>query len=248
MSTLQVISLGNDIVDLNDPDTVNLLNNKKFLQRVFCESELENLTQLAIDKQNSYLWKLWAAKEAAYKSIKRLRNDIIFSPRRFHVSSDTASVNYEDVCFFVDFKENNKYLHASCFIFCETVNSSEIKFIDQYVKFVSPQDISLDVKLKATMNVQNWIISYKEIRKIIQEKNISITSSYSHESSLCRTYAALQISQYPGFNKVRIRKSSHFRNAIPEIWLNDIKTNHLLSISHHGEYCAVLFCQLHDLL
>ena len=115
MSILQIISLGNDIVDLYDHDTVYLLNNKKFLKRVFRESELDYLSQLKIDNQNIYLWKLWAAKESAYKAIKRLRSDVIFSPRRFYVSSDLARVNYDDVDFFVEFKENNRYLHASSY-------------------------------------------------------------------------------------------------------------------------------------
>ena len=75
--------LGNDVVDLHDPDSDAATLSARFDARVFTEGE-----RLAIDSHAdpaAHRWRHWAAKEAAYKALRRRRPSVPFSPIRFEV-------------------------------------------------------------------------------------------------------------------------------------------------------------------
>lgn len=73
--------IGNDVVDLSDPETPASQLNPRFDQRIFTADELQ---RLAHSRQPHRLrWLLWAAKEASYKSGRKTMPDLVFSPRRF---------------------------------------------------------------------------------------------------------------------------------------------------------------------
>ncbi len=75
--------VGNDIVDLGDRDTDPAVLNPGFDSRVFTAPELESLD--AAPSRVRRRWRLWAAKEAAYKAAMKIQPGIIFSPSRFRV-------------------------------------------------------------------------------------------------------------------------------------------------------------------
>jgi phosphopantetheinyl transferase (holo-ACP synthase) len=75
--------LGNDVVDLADPETRAGAQHPRFAERVFTPAERAALAD-ASDPQR-LRWRLWAAKEAAYKCVKQLDPDACFSPQRFAV-------------------------------------------------------------------------------------------------------------------------------------------------------------------
>ena len=75
--------LGNDVVDLADPETRAGAQHPRFAARVFTPAERAALTN-ARDPQR-LRWRLWAAKEAAYKCVKQLDPGACFSPQRFEV-------------------------------------------------------------------------------------------------------------------------------------------------------------------
>jgi phosphopantetheinyl transferase (holo-ACP synthase) len=63
--------VGVDVVDLDDPRTVGKHGDERFLHRILADSELD-LLKRAPDPA-VMLWRLWAAKEAAYKVISKVR-------------------------------------------------------------------------------------------------------------------------------------------------------------------------------
>ena len=86
--------VGNDVVDLRDREAKPGTQSRRFDQRVFCAEERETLED-ARDRR----WKLWAAKEAAYKVAVKQDPATIFSPSRFRVSlegeAETGVVTWE---------------------------------------------------------------------------------------------------------------------------------------------------------
>ena len=78
--------LGNDVVDLADPETRPGARHPRFDARVFTREERAALAGAA--NPNRLRWSLWAAKEAAYKCAKKLAPGTCFSPVRFAVRLD----------------------------------------------------------------------------------------------------------------------------------------------------------------
>jgi phosphopantetheine--protein transferase-like protein len=221
MNIFKNISLGNDVIDFLDPDTVDLKRNIKFLNRVFTESELNPIqknTNADTSDDYRHLWRMWAAKEASYKAIKRLNPEIVFSPRLFEFNSYNPSlqsgfVNYNGKNagkIKIKFIENNDYIHALA-----TINI-EISDVFKNILFGN----------------------FNEIQEELKQK--TLLESYSMESSLCRTWAACRLIDLLGANQVNIVKNQNQGN-VPEIWVDGKKTNHLISFSHHGRYCGIFF-------
>lgn len=79
------MSVGNDVVDLVDPEAHREKQHPRFDERVFASEELQFLR--GSEFEHLARWLLWAAKESAYKAEKRQEPDIAFSPRRFVVEA-----------------------------------------------------------------------------------------------------------------------------------------------------------------
>jgi phosphopantetheinyl transferase (holo-ACP synthase) len=77
------VSVGNDVVDLADPETRLSRLHPRWGERVFCAAEREALD--ASRSRHLLHWALWAAKESAYKARKRLEPGTVFSPKEFEV-------------------------------------------------------------------------------------------------------------------------------------------------------------------
>jgi hypothetical protein len=87
--------IGNDIVDLSDPESSRDARHSRFDQRVFAPEE--NQSFLTDDSDRKKRWILWSAKEAAYKAARRESAEVVFSPARFVVDLDRSlcgSVRY----------------------------------------------------------------------------------------------------------------------------------------------------------
>jgi hypothetical protein len=83
--------LGNDIVDLGDPETRPGARHPRFDARVFTREERALLS--AAPDPERLRWSLWAAKEAAYKCLKKLAPETCFSPVRFAVLLEAGRVD-----------------------------------------------------------------------------------------------------------------------------------------------------------
>jgi phosphopantetheinyl transferase len=80
--------IGNDVVDLSDPESSRDARHSRFDRRVFTPEEFESLSTNHTDAQRR--WILWSAKEAAYKAARRESAEIAFSPLRFVVKLDRS--------------------------------------------------------------------------------------------------------------------------------------------------------------
>jgi phosphopantetheinyl transferase (holo-ACP synthase) len=78
--------LGNDVVDLADPEAREDALHPRFDARVFGEPERALLE--AASERPTLRWALWAAKEAAYKAARRLDPALPFHPLAFVVEGD----------------------------------------------------------------------------------------------------------------------------------------------------------------
>jgi phosphopantetheinyl transferase (holo-ACP synthase) len=78
--------LGDDVVDLGDPEAGPGAQHPRFDARVF--SPRERAALAASPAPHRLRWALWAAKEAAYKLARKLDPGARFSPRRYAVGLD----------------------------------------------------------------------------------------------------------------------------------------------------------------
>jgi phosphopantetheinyl transferase (holo-ACP synthase) len=105
--------VGNDVVDLADPETQAAALHPRFDERVFAAPELARIAASATPGR--LRWVLWAAKEAAYKAAKRMEPRIVFSPRRFAVTETgarTARVEHGPRRFEVALELEEDWVHA----------------------------------------------------------------------------------------------------------------------------------------
>ncbi len=80
--------VGNDVVDLADPEADPATLHPRFDGRVFARSERRWLS--ARTDSARARWSLWAGKEAAYKLARKIAPGTIFSPVRFVVTFESA--------------------------------------------------------------------------------------------------------------------------------------------------------------
>ncbi len=105
--------IGNDVVDLRDPDSHPDAIHPGFDARVLAATELARLR--AAERPEVERWRLWAAKEAAYKAARRTDRDLVFSPARFVVTvrgEREGSVHVGGRDFIVSWSEEDGAVHA----------------------------------------------------------------------------------------------------------------------------------------
>ena len=107
-------SVGNDVVDLGDPESSSEALHPRFDARVFAAAERAALA--VAPEENRERWKRWAAKEAAYKVARKRVPRTIFSPARFvtefSAGSEDARVLHAADVFHVKFFEHGEAIHA----------------------------------------------------------------------------------------------------------------------------------------
>lgn len=78
--------IGNDVVDLAQADTRDGAQHPGFDRRVF---DADERAAIAADGEpRRRRWMFWAAKEAAYKALRRSQPRFVFAPRSMHVALD----------------------------------------------------------------------------------------------------------------------------------------------------------------
>ena len=100
--------LGDDLVDLADPETEEAALHPRFDERAFAPAERAALA--AASDRHAFRWQLWAAKEAAYKAARRCDAAVRFHPRAFAVEGDV--VTHASGRYRVSFSRAEGALHA----------------------------------------------------------------------------------------------------------------------------------------
>lgn len=105
--------IGNDVVDLRDPETQPGAIHPRFDERVFTPAERARLTNEATAHRTR--WRMWAAKESAFKVARKLDPGVRFLPRLFSVQlkgNARAVVRYAVGRFEVSFSGADDWVHA----------------------------------------------------------------------------------------------------------------------------------------
>jgi phosphopantetheinyl transferase (holo-ACP synthase) len=102
--------VGNDVIDLRDPETAPGSEHPRFDGRVFAPAERELLG--ASTDPRRLRWILWAAKEAAYKVARKIDARAVFSPSRFLVDRDACEVLWEGTRLRLDVDVDSDRVHA----------------------------------------------------------------------------------------------------------------------------------------
>ena len=108
--------VGNDVVDLRDPDSDSSSYRSRFDERVFCRAERRSIDRAHSPERER--WRLWAAKEASFKLARKRDASVVFSPRAFAVVCDEdhppgpLRVVHEKHSCFVEFDETPQRIHA----------------------------------------------------------------------------------------------------------------------------------------
>ena len=82
--------IGNDIVDLADPQAKGKSRDTRFINRVFTLDEQQKI--LDSDEPDIFLWSLWAGKETGYKAISKTHPVVSSSPRHYEIKLSDSSL------------------------------------------------------------------------------------------------------------------------------------------------------------
>ena len=88
--------IGNDVVDLCDRDADSATFSARFDERVFAPSERSRIAMSA--DPETCRWRMWSAKEAAYKAARKADPTVIFSPKRFEVRFSETDSQGAEIC------------------------------------------------------------------------------------------------------------------------------------------------------
>ena len=105
--------LGNDVVDLGDPESRAESRHPRFDARVFDETE-RALIAASMEGERER-WLIWAAKESAYKAARKEDPRTIFAPSRFVVRREghgQLGVAVDDRDFRIDVRADAAHVHA----------------------------------------------------------------------------------------------------------------------------------------
>lgn len=105
--------IGNDIVDLEDPETAVTASHPRFDARVFSPGERDRIAKSKDPARER--WIFWAAKEAAYKMLRAADTGVVFSPVKFEVTrtgESRAQVERSGEILVVDLDVRPAVVHA----------------------------------------------------------------------------------------------------------------------------------------
>ncbi len=105
-----LLRVGNDVVYRRDPHIAAHHLKRRFVDRVCSAGEAERVRTSR--EPGLLLWSLWAAKEAAYKAVVKLRPGTPFAHRRFVVDESLSAVRYEDLQLSLAVEANEEWVHA----------------------------------------------------------------------------------------------------------------------------------------
>jgi phosphopantetheinyl transferase (holo-ACP synthase) len=106
------LPVGNDVVDIRHPLCQPDAIHPRFDTRAFSAREIALLA--ATDKAHQIRWSLWAAKESAFKALRKLDSQVHFIPRDFEVilGDARAEVTHRLARFSVWLDHTDQWVHA----------------------------------------------------------------------------------------------------------------------------------------
>lgn len=102
--------VGNDVVDLDEPDNGRSFRAARFVARI---ASAEERARIASAREPYVLVaSLFAAKEAAFKVVAKLAPDTVFAHRRFRVGAELDAVEYDGLRLALRVERGEGFVHA----------------------------------------------------------------------------------------------------------------------------------------
>lgn len=202
-------SIGNDLVAIKE---FQVVNPQRFAGRVMAREELDKLCG-----KYQCLAEYWAAKEAAFKALKRLNSKLVFTPRRFVYDPVRGKVVYHRQQLNCEVRSRTNYI-AAC-AYCGTRpehlrTMHWVSTVQKEARFVSA--------VKG--------LSESQAVRLLARRKIAELTGVAKER-LCIVPDAQD-------------KDPHPRGQYPQLILDGSVSGYLLSFSHDGGYlyCSCAFC------
>lgn len=209
--------VGNDVVDLRDRESDSSTLHPRFDARVFATSERDALGASADPK--TLRWQLWAAKEAAYKAMKKADSRTVWSPVRFVATFEREANG----------RRRGVVAHeaGSCEVSIETSHGA----VHAVARFRTDCTDSTKDTGRAKKSGEGVI---HEFLRIGDERPADL-------SSLVRSFSKGRLAQVLGVSArdLEIRK----RGRVPCLFVHGAPSTADLSLSHHGRLVAFA-CEL----
>ena len=209
--------LGNDVVDLRDPDSDVATHPARFDERVFAPGERALIQHSA--QPARLRWQLWSAKEAAFKAAKKRSAATIFSPRRFEVEVEVESSS--DDC-------------------GQVLQRQGAQPADSFqVRWWNAADAVHAVAMRGdARRVEGPGMLVHGFRRACAAETAGRTTAAGAwgPSRAVRAFAREELARQLGvsLSSVEIRTAKR----VPELWLDDARAGASLSLSHHGDWLA----------
>ncbi len=220
----QSILIGNDIVDITSRENLARASNERLVRRVLSTTEQAHLSD-SISPELVFLAQ-WAAKESAYKLLKKRDPDLLFAHTRFEVRGAHTI--------------NSQKLNSGTVTYALTAHSDPI-----------PVDVEWELSrhwlhcvARSPDNPAPYTQSIEEISdKLLSDEfsRAELVSIYSDQSKAVRNLAKRLIHNrgIPGARIIRHEEDRRY--SPPQIYVNNKRISYLdLSLSHDGKYMAAV--------
>ena len=236
----KIILLGNDLVDLKDPDSLGAIENKEFRRRVFTDDE-----DLSIDGAPNplvRLWSIWAAKEAAYKALSAFYPETIFSWKKYKTNREMNSVQFGRHELFLNVQElpEDAILAVTAGVadHDRARIDAEIPFMSELFVWISrveiPENESPEAKqariLDESRLIRVWTVDQITENFGIAPERISIASRDPEDP---KKLLPCKVEAVDPYSDIKSEKTS-----CPILLLDDQLIPHRLSLSHHGRFIS----------
>lgn len=126
-----MLSIGNDIVDLNLAKIQSNWQRPGFLEKQFSEKE----RAIILNSENPFLqvWLFWSMKEAAYKCHVQQFQKRFFAPKKFlckMLSNQSGIVQFDTILYHIKYTLSNNYICTIAKVKNETKMVSESFFVE----------------------------------------------------------------------------------------------------------------------
>lgn len=228
-----MLHVGNDIVDLTEPEAIGKFQDKRFIHRVFCENEQNIICAAAVPDRA--LWTLWAAKESAFKIYAKRTPNPAFSHRKFICLPRSAVdfSNKKQVLLTVDCPGNSSVdiqvtLSKSCIHACGTASG--------YGKSAQRWMVHGMERID-----QRWAESVTDDGLAQQFSAAERISIQTPQSAQVRTALKQALAAHQKIDTARmqiIRPSQRSKPQPPYLLIDDRPSPIDISLSHHGQWVA----------
>lgn len=244
------LSMGNDLVDLEDRDSRLEAIHPRFISRVFTPEEQKKiLEQRDLKEQARLFWNFWACKEAAYKALKRLHPELAFLHRKFRnkdryiylgkISDAPKEKKYSKlICIDLSF---SSYVNRIA-LYLPRIHGEQKK--DQHFPVKIINKLRQDILQRENGAVYIWTYKLNEYPVSREANNIPIKGeSLAAELLLKKAFYQLRHQCSFAYAQEHAWKSLKYevikKKRIPFLAVNGYVARYIISSSHHGNYISV---------